>query len=28
MEIDFVFAGLNLNIDIKKKTPEKCTFYG
>jgi len=24
MKIDFVIAGLNLNIIIQKKTPEKC----
>jgi len=28
MKIDIVFADLNLNIVIEKKTPEKCTFYG
>jgi len=28
MNIDIVFAGLNLNIVIEKKTPEKCTIYG
>jgi len=28
MKIDIVFAGLNLNIVIEKKTPERCTFYG
>jgi len=26
--MDFVFAGLNLNIIIWKKAPEKCTFCG
>jgi len=25
--MDFVFAGLDLNIIIQKKTPQKCTFY-
>jgi len=28
MKTDFVFAGLNLNIIIQKKAPERCTFYG
>jgi len=28
MNIDIAFAGLNLNIVIEKKTPEKCTIYG
>jgi len=26
--MDFVFAGLNLNIIILKKAAEKCTFHG
>jgi len=28
MKTDFVFTGLNLNIIIQKKAPERCTFYG
>jgi len=26
MKMDFLFSGLNLNIIIQKKVPEKCTF--
>jgi len=28
MKIEILFAGLNLNMIIQKKTPEKWTFYG
>ena len=28
MKIDFVLSGLNLEINIQKKTAEKCRFYG
>jgi len=28
MKTDFVFTGLNLNIIIQKKAPERCTFHG
>jgi len=26
MKMDFLLVGLNLNIIIQKKAPEKCTF--
>jgi len=28
MKMEFLFAGLNLNIIIQKKVPVKCTVYG
>jgi len=28
MKMEFLFSGLNLNVIIQKKAPEKCTFSG
>jgi len=28
LKTDFLFAGLNPNTVVQKKTPDKCTFYG
>jgi len=28
IQVDLIFADLNLNTSVQKKTPGKCTFYG
>jgi len=28
MKADFLFVGFNLNIIVKEKASEKCTFHG